>query len=181
MSRRRPTPRPAVCGHFLPANKQITRQLSSSSGGNYRSFGSLQWGHSGDTVGTLGHWGQLFLASSFQGALIGSLAPGRPFKGTPLGYSCHLVIRRVWFDRHYIARVSVQLLGKECRVWRNWRAAVSTGCPCPPAVVAHHCPQPGFRLPRQGCSVKVVVAVGDGTATARRSASKSPQMSHRLT
>ena len=43
--------------------------------------------------------------------------------------------------------------------------------------------QPGFRLPRQGCSVKVevVVAVGDGTASARRSASKSPQMSHRLT
>ena len=65
MPRRRPSvPRPAVCGHFLPANKQITRQLSSSSGGNYRSFGSLQWGHSGDT-GPLGTTlpGELFPGS----------------------------------------------------------------------------------------------------------------------
>ena len=177
MSRRRPTPRPAVCGHFLPANKQITRQLSSSSGGNYRSFGSLQWGHSGDT----GPRGTTLPGELFPGSLnwiVSSRATIQRDSSRLFLSSGH---SPVWFDRHYIARVSVQLLGKECRVWRNWRAAVSTGCPCPPAVVAHHCPQPGFRLPRQGCSVKVVVAVGDGTATARRSASKSPQMSHRLT
>ena len=97
---RPPVRRPAVCGHFLPANKQITRQLSSSSAAIILHLGR------GDTAGQ--PRGRTLPGEILAGVLlISSLTPGtRPFKEDPWlnGYSCHLVIHCVWFDRHYIAR-----------------------------------------------------------------------------
>ena len=46
--------------------------------------------------------------------LIGSLAPEEIHSKGLLGYSCHLVIPCVYFDHHYIAHVSTQLLKAEC-------------------------------------------------------------------
>ena len=174
MSRRRPTPRPAVCGHFLPANKQITRQLSSSSGGNYRSFGSLQWGHSGDT----GPRGTTLPGELFPGSLNWIVSS----RATIQRDSSAILV--IWSFAVSGLIVIILLVSRFNSSERNAVSGETGEQLFQLVALAHQQWLPtmvGFRLPRQGCSVKVVVAVGDGTATARRSASKSPQMSHRLT
>ena len=119
-------------------------------------------------VGTLwGHRrGTTLPARAFPGVpLIGSFAPEETHSKGLLVYSCHLVIRCVWSDRHYTARVSTRLLEKEFQSGR--RAA---GLP----LSTNHTAWLSFARARLVGEGRWWSAVGDGThlATARRSASK---------
>ena len=109
--------------------------------------------------------------------LIGSLAPEEIHSKGLLGYSCHLVIPCVYFDHHYIAPVSTQLLKAEC--------SLQSGKSGEQLFERVGCPPHSFPLLGQGWSVKVVVVgIGggrNGDRTPQRKQPTTPQMSHRLT